>query len=59
MFARTTIVDYPNGTEFARSYKIHDLKAFFTDGTYIGTGFHISQRLEPRFPPEDNCHVDF
>lgn len=55
----TIIVDHADGTELARCYKIHDLKAYFADCTNFGTSFNIGQRLEPRFSPKDNCHVDF
>gem|GEM_PF-2786948 len=59
MILRADIMDYPNGTEFTRRYKIHDLKAYFTDSTNIGTGLHIGQWLEPWFSPKDNGHYVF
>jgi hypothetical protein len=59
MITSTTIVNYTNGTEFTRSYKIHHMEAYFTDGTYIRTRFHIRQRLEPRFSPQNDCHGGF
>ena len=59
MILRTDIMDDPDGTEFTRRYEIHDLEAYFTDSTNIGTCLHIGQRLEPWFSPKDNGHYVF